>query len=177
MATCSFTISKIWVILLIDGIHEGLGLLRFIHQTTDCFLYLVPSQTYKSSWAAVIHLDMYLLAVWSSWFVLNILHPGWEKKWKKKRQNTISSFTICWIFTQFEDWEQVTCWFAPCRIWLLPCDMWHVTCDMWHVTSAYCSSWAERLSWDRRPWCRCPVQERPPPPSRRGSCSGRGQNF
>ena len=129
MATCSFTISKIWVILLIDGIHEGLGLLRFIHQTTDCFLYPVPSQTYKSSWAAVIHLDMYLLAVWSSWFVLNILHPGWEKK----RQSTISSFTIYWIFTQFEDWEQVTCWFAPCRIWLLLCDMWHVTCHMSHL--------------------------------------------
>ena len=55
------------------------------------------------------------------------------KKVKKKRQNTISSFTICWIFTQFEDWEQVTCWFAPCRIWLLPCDMWHVTCDMSHL--------------------------------------------
>ena len=175
MATCSFTISKIWVILLIDGIHEGLGLLRFIHQTTDCFLYPVPSQTYKSSWAAVIHLDMYLLAVWSSWFVLNILHPGWEKKWKKKQ--TKHNFFFYNMLNIYTIWRLRASYVLVCSVQNLIAPLWHVTCDMWHVTSAYCSSWAERLSWDRRPWCRCPVQERPPPPSRRGSCSGRGQNF
>ena len=133
MATCSFTISKIWVILLIDGIHEGLGLLRFIHQTTDCFLYLVPSQTYKSSWAAVIHLDMYLLAVWSSWFVLNILHPGWEKKWKKKDKTQF-------LLLQYVEYLHNLKTESKLRVGLLraefDCSL--VTCDMWHVTCHIC---------------------------------------